>query len=456
MKRIGVMGLTLAVAFAISATAVTAASASTYQYGFKAAEYPAETKSTNGASIHGFEITGAVSLCEEAKFNTNEEKAPNPKGPQKTLEVHPTYSKCFLSLSAGAASAANVRTTGCNYVLTALEPGLKTGAISIKCEGTKKIEVESTVTSGCIITVGSQALKGIKYTNEAGKIKVSAEVEGIKYKTTAQCGIALEGSTAVYREGEIVLGIAKLKTAPAPATVLAEAVGLAAEVNFIYPHAYVEGALAGVTPVVTVNWGTINLKATEGSPTGAEATCHNVAAGTLFNPGGETTTSLTTGLNGIAAEGTAQAFATFLCEQTNICPATADHTTHVTAPFPEGTPLKPGLPWKTVLTEEVSGTIRAETTGIRVIFHCEKAGKQESEVVYVVGRVKGSTEKEKGQRPKEHLGTSALHPGYVELEGAITGELEVENSLGGIRADNVGAVKGLGYEAQELINASTP
>lgn len=47
-------------------------------------------------------------------------------------------------------------------------------------------------------------------------------------------------------------------------------------------------------------------------------------------------------------------------------------------------------------------------------------------------------------------GTSALHPGVFEFDGG-SGVLEVEGSGGAVTANIEGAVKELGYNAQELI-----
>jgi hypothetical protein len=216
------------------------------------------------------------------------------------------------------------------------------------------------------------------------------------------------------------------------------------EVNFNYPHNYSEGAVVEGTKTV-VAWGTISLIETEGPVLGAKATCHNVAAGTASNPAGAN-------LNGKGAEGATVLFATFSCEQENICNAGDDKSVVVTAA---------NLPWTYVLTEETFGTIRQETTapngptGFKEIIHCTHAGVPTTEVLEIIGKKKGSAEAEKGQRPAVTNGTSALHPTVLNDEVA-SGELECEGSLGKTRSRTEGAVKELGYEAQELIGATTP
>lgn len=204
------------------------------------------------------------------------------------------------------------------------------------------------------------------------------------------------------------------------------------------PHYRVNGNPTIPAPGVTsIAWGTITLAATEGSPTGAKLVCHNAAAGTLFNPGGEA---------GAAGEGLTQVFATFDCEQLKICPAEAETTSNVAAK---------NLPWKNLLTEAVVGELRQETTGVKVIVECLAAKVKISEIPYIIGKKKGSSEAELGQRPLEQAGTGALHPGFLEF-GLGSGELEVEGSLGVVRGKTEGSVKALGYVAQELISTSNP
>jgi hypothetical protein len=468
MKRIGVIGPVFIVAAAIAA--VAAAPASSYFYGFKAAKYPAETKS-KATNFHGFAITGAVSLCEEASFNTGptESQGPNTpaanaKKPQFTLEVHPIYKKCFLSLAALANNnPAEVKTEGCNYVTHAVKPGLKTGEVDIKCEPGKEIEIKSLNIGECVIKTAPQTVKGISFTNVAGgRVLIESEVSNIKYTASSACGLGtLSGENGEYRKGELLAGnVAVLAASPAPAIVEAEALSstktfLESNVSLIEPHYYQEAVLNSSGARSIVSWGTIHLIATEGSPTGANAVCHNAAGGTIANPGSNVTSTLTSGLNGEAGTGFAQAFATFQCEQTNICPTGNDKSVRVEAPS-EGTPH---LPWKSVLTEDVKGIVRSETSEPRVVFHCTKLGVATTEIPYIVGKKKGSAEKELGQRPKAVEGTSALHPGFLEFDPGTpppSGELEVEGSLGAVRAKTEGVVKNLGYEAQELINVSTP
>jgi hypothetical protein len=193
------------------------------------------------------------------------------------------------------------------------------------------------------------------------------------------------------------------------------------------PHYYSEGALLGSTPKTDVAWGTITLAAVKGGSPGSFITCHSAGAGTQFNPEG-----------GAAGEGLIQAFATFACESQGIC-LTGESSALVAEE----------LPWHNILTEEVSGTIRQETTGVKVLITCLVGEKVESEHRFLTGA------KEKGVRPTSHLGTSALHPLLLAYE-AGSGELEAEASLGTITRKVEGVAKVLGFEAQELISIKDP
>jgi hypothetical protein len=189
------------------------------------------------------------------------------------------------------------------------------------------------------------------------------------------------------------------------------------------PRYVSNGALLGATPRTSIEWGTITLRAAKGGIPGSFVTCHSAQAGTLFNPAG-----------GGAGEGTTQVLATFACEAELVCP------------FGLSTALVPKeLPWHNLLIEEVAGSIRQETTGLRLTIECLAGETVESEEEYVVGPG------EKGLRPTFKAGTSALHPGFSEF-GEGSGEVEVEGSGGGVARKVEGIVKVLGYNAQELIS----
>ena len=114
--------------------------------------------------------------------------------------------------------------------------------------------------------------------------------------------------------------------------------------TIIPPHYYVNGERLTASAKTVIGWGNITLKGTKGSLTGGHVTCHTVVAGTLLNPAGEG-----------AGEGLTQVFASFQCEQEQICPT---KTTRLEL-------VAEKLPWRNLLTEEVAGTIRQETTGTK-------------------------------------------------------------------------------------------
>ena len=189
-----------------------------------------------------------------------------------------------------------------------------------------------------------------------------------------------------------------------------------------------------------ISWGNVRLEGSEGGiglcgPASGCIVCHTASAGTLFNPAGAA-----------AGERSVQAFATFACEQELFCPS---KTTAVAT-------TAGNLPWHDLLTEEAAGTIRQETVGFKVNFLRFEGSSLIVEFKFLTGLKKGSlTEAEKGLRPKYVEGTEALHPGVFEYDFE-SGEMELEGSSGKVRGFFTGAVKLLGYNAQELIAVKNP
>jgi hypothetical protein len=112
-----------------------------------------------------------------------------------TVSLHPTYSECTAF-----GQGAEVSTAGCNYELTAASS--TSGALSIACEAGKAIVI-TTKTSGCTVTIGSQApaTPTVAYANEAGgaapSVLVSPNVAGLTYKSSGGvCGTS--GSNGQY------------------------------------------------------------------------------------------------------------------------------------------------------------------------------------------------------------------------------------------------------------------
>jgi hypothetical protein len=203
MKRIRLVGLAFMTVIAMSG--VAAASASARSFEFRAETYPVQVRG-HSASAQSFEFGGLGVACKKAGFNSGEEGARNPAGPQASLEVHPIYSECETTL-AGIAKAI-VNTTGCNYVFHVAEPQTKNGLVDIKCAAGKQIEVVDEGIPGCVIEVPEQTgLKSVEYVNEQRKIKVNAEFTNIAYKTTSACGLVIkEGGGGAYRGSEVFEG----------------------------------------------------------------------------------------------------------------------------------------------------------------------------------------------------------------------------------------------------------
>jgi hypothetical protein len=107
------------------------------------------------------------------------------------------------------------------------------------------------------------------------------------------------------------------------------------------------------------------------------------------------------------------------------------------------------LPWPLELVASGS-VIRAKTTGIKLVVECLKGGTVESAIGFVTNPGSACC---KALQPMFKHGTSALHPGFVEFDPA-SGEVEVEGSVGAIRAKVEGELKYLGFTEQEIINVS--
>jgi len=213
MKRIGVMGLALALAVAMSAAMAVSASVA---YEFKAAQYPAHVlgKFTNP---QGFEFAGGVVVvCKEGTLNTGEEKASDPIRDSPILVAHPTYTKCTAS-----GFNANVRTTGCIYSFHEVPPGQLEGLVDIACRSHLRIEVEPEAIPGCVITIAPGATPSIEFRNENGKLRINAEVID-RWNASSECGFAVLRGIGAYREGEAVGSITKLAPPGHPASALLE------------------------------------------------------------------------------------------------------------------------------------------------------------------------------------------------------------------------------------------
>ena len=129
----------LAAACAVSAVAAAQAAAAP---AFDAETFPVKVEgpSTNiqgfGGSLKGSKgETDFVTTCKKATLSTEEEGIGNPTKASPTLEVHPKFSECKLTVLGASSGAAESVSIGCNYVFHAVTPGELTGTMDIKCSG---------------------------------------------------------------------------------------------------------------------------------------------------------------------------------------------------------------------------------------------------------------------------------------------------------------------------------
>jgi hypothetical protein len=433
VKLAGAIGLALVAALAISATA-----AASTGWQFKAATYPV-TSTSNGTNPHGFEIAGATSVCKKAEFKSGEEGAPNPAGPQETLEVHPKYSECEITI--GSVFKAEVNTTGCNYVFHVAEPRSKNGTADIKCLEGRKIEVTVNGLPGCTIEVGPQTgLKSIEYVDEQPKTKVNAEVNNITYKATSACGLLIkEGNNGVYREGEFT-PVPKLAAPGKPASALSEGLTSLSEPDLVSVsqgsgnasavHWQVNGKkLAVGTVQSTIGWGTVTLASSAGN-----ITCKTAQAGNIANQAST------------EAHSEVVALTTYECKPTGgECAAPAE----VRA---SGLDLNPGA-WGSFMTEvggvELAEEFRSEAqrppaNQINVAVECTQNREAElPNLVFVSGPK--TIGPEGTSSPRWLNGTTATKPSEAVFDtkaGNLQAEGKVENPKEAETATEVETVSG--------------
>lgn len=203
MKSKRRFGLVAAVA-AFALGAVAASSASAHQ--FKAAEYPAVVTAEGGTQT--FEIGGAKGVCKSVTSKTGEEGAPNLIAASATLQVHPKYKECHVTLNETQIPVKTV-TTGCNYVFHAAAPSSKEGTLDVQCATGKEVKIEFEGTfAGCVWSIpGQTGLKSVDYKNEpSSNVTINAALTGIKWKATSVCGIALEGNAMTYTGSAVAKG----------------------------------------------------------------------------------------------------------------------------------------------------------------------------------------------------------------------------------------------------------
>jgi hypothetical protein len=239
----------LAAVFAASAVAAASAAASPE---FDAAKYPVGVTG-NTLNQQGFAGTGVASNCKKA--TANEEGIPKkPEKNQPTLEIHPIYEECILTLLGLTGGKANVVSTGCNFVFHAVKPNEKTATTDVKCASTaqagevteksKIIKVPSTAgmadyeivtgslscaapppKAGCIPTSNEAAKKTwIEKVINATELELSNPVEGIgtatlKSTITVQKDIQIQAAflpgCVVFIPAQTGLGFVEYKNEPA-------------------------------------------------------------------------------------------------------------------------------------------------------------------------------------------------------------------------------------------------
>jgi hypothetical protein len=394
---------------------------------FKAATYPV-TEKAEATGIHGFEIAGAVTICHKGTFNTGEEGAPNPTQSQGTLEVHPVYNEC--KVENGGTFNAKVVTTGCNYVFHSAAPGTENGSMDIVCQAGKQIKVIVEGIAGCVITVGSQTgLKSMGYFDQAGPpgtVKVNAELSGIHWEVTSQCGLVIkEASTGEYRAGEEFGGVApRLAPAGNQATAVLKGFNQLSEPDAVEvgtrPHWYKSASkLPPGEKANTIGWGTLTLESSAGS-----TACHSAQAANVENlavAGMQETVTLVTweckARGGKCAAGEARLSAK-------------------------------GLPWTATALEEGPEMFREEASGIELDSECYVGGKLTESLTFKTGLVLGQTGT---WTPKEQNGATATRPSELVFDSA-SGHLYAESEGKAIAGTTKGQLKFVGFQD----NATVP
>jgi hypothetical protein len=222
IRNLKVLGLALGAMLALGATAASSASAIDT---FTALNNPETITGVNpaphSASINRFFITNATGgelasvECTTSKFHGNI-NSPSSQGTftaeyTGTKDVVPHTTDCTSSLG-----EATVTMNGCAYILTGKtekeDPPTvgKDAIVSVECiPSTNEITIHIPK-AGVTFEIPAQTPTegGVKYTNEAGKIRIKATVTGITYTCTPAfvCGlggIASEGNKADYK-GEVL------------------------------------------------------------------------------------------------------------------------------------------------------------------------------------------------------------------------------------------------------------
>jgi hypothetical protein len=220
------------------------------------------------------------------------------------------------------------------------------------------------------------------------------------------------------------------------------------------PHYYKNLALLEEgTKLPYISWGTLSLSSAAGS-----VECENAVAGYVENPTG-----------GGAGKENDEAFDAYNCKS-EACEGAGGKIGVIFENENEPGPVVQ-INWPGELTEAVKGTIRLNSTNVRVFVRCQfahippieeevKSGPltgltQRTTVEFIApGASACTTEPGKGNsQPKTENGSSTGKPGKTAF-GAGSGELECGAAAG--KGKTEGKLKTMGYNESELLSTKNP
>jgi hypothetical protein len=237
------------------------------------------------------------------------------------------------------------------------------------------------------------------------------EASAVKFGTANATGFKVTSETSIRASSPAGSGVVDVSVTTPSGT---SATGVADQFTYTGKAQWLVNGVAKLGGTAIVSWGTVSLRTVAGGS--GEVVCHTVSAGTITNPGGQA--------EGV---GSTQLFEAYRCQSAG-CPAGADVV------------VGEGLPWPSHLVT-LSGVIRVRSEGVRLGVECQAEAGGPG-----ITRFIGS------YQPQAMQGISALYPGFLEFD-PDSGTLEKEGSNGAVQDQLEGAVKLLGYDAQQLIGA---
>jgi len=190
-RKFKTLGLAFMAVFAMSAIVASAAQAKydTLVTGSSPAILTGSAIENQIFTAAGVEVScTGVALGEEAGANTITTKTTE-------ATVHPVYSGCSIP----GLGSATVNTTACHYLFTGETNASNLAQVHIICSGSG-IKIEGPL--GCTITVPSQTVTGVNYSNGSGDVVLNPNVTNISYTATSICafvGIPSSGTNATYK-----------------------------------------------------------------------------------------------------------------------------------------------------------------------------------------------------------------------------------------------------------------